>query len=206
MTTKPEKTGKIKNNVHGLISFGISFIITKALILKRKQNIMTILLENDTNLDIGIEYEQIAKDVITAVLEYVSCPYECQVNILLTDNEGIRGMNKRMRDIDSVTDVLSFPMIPFEREADFSIVEKNIPAYFEAEYGELLLGDIMLSLEKVIEQAESYGHSIKREYAFLLAHSMLHLSGYDHMEDEERIRMEEAQNTILNGNGYTREL
>lgn len=166
---------------------------------------MTILLENEKDFELGIEYEQIAHKVVSAVLDYVSCPYECQVNILLTDNEAIRAVNKRMRHIDSVTDVLSFPMIPFEQEADFSIVEQNIPAYFEADSGELLLGDIMISLEKVKEQAQSYGHSVRREYAFLLAHSVLHLSGYDHMKEEERLRMEEAQEKILNSIGYTRD-
>jgi probable rRNA maturation factor len=167
---------------------------------------MTILLEKDTEFQCELNYEEIAEQVINAALDYVKCPYECQVNILLTDNEGIRETNLAMRGLDSATDVLSFPMIEFETEGDFSVVESEPAAYFEADSGELLLGDIMISLERVVEQAKEYNHSIKREYAFLIAHSMLHLSGYDHMEEEERISMEEKQEAILRSIGYTREI
>lgn len=167
---------------------------------------MTILLENETKIDLGIDYELIASEIIEAALDYVKCPYECQINILLTDNDGIQVVNKQMREIDSPTDVLSFPMIEFEKEGDFSVVEEKIAEYFDADSGELLLGDIMISLEKVIEQAEQFNHSVKREYAFLLAHSMLHLSGFDHMVDDERIAMEKMQEDILLNTGYTREI
>ena len=81
--------------------------------------------------------------------------------------------------------------------ADFSKIEED-PMAFDPESGEFLLGDIVISKEKVIAQAEEYGHSVKREYAFLIAHSVLHLSGYDHMEEEERIEMETLQREILN--------
>lgn len=166
---------------------------------------MTILLEKETDINLNIEYEKIAKDVVQASLDYVECPYECEVNILLTDNDGIRETNKSMRNIDAPTDVLSFPMIEFSSESDFSVVEDDI-SLFNATTGELLLGDIMISLERVKEQALQFNHSVKREYAFLVAHSMLHLSGYDHMEDEERIRMEQMQDEILQQTGYTREI
>lgn len=171
-----------------------------------KDGIMTILLENESQLDIGISYEVIAKAVIEESLDFVSCPYECEINILLTDNNGIREMNKQMRNIDAATDVLSFPMIEFETEGDFSVVEQEAASYFNAQSGELILGDIMISLEKVEEQAQQYNHSIKREFAFLLAHSMLHLSGYDHMIDEERVQMERMQEEILSRIGYTRDI
>lgn len=167
---------------------------------------MTILLENETTLNIGINYEQIAGKVVRAALEYVACPYECQVNILLTDNSGIQQVNRQMRNLDMPTDVLSFPMIAFEKEGDFSIVENDVFSDFDAESGELLLGDIMISLEKVVTQAEEFNHSIKREYAFLIAHSMLHLSGYDHMEENERMHMEQMQEDILQSIGYTRDI
>ena len=165
---------------------------------------MTILLENECDIDLGIDYEEIADRVVEAALDYVKCPYE--VNILLTDNEGIQSVNKQMRQIDAPTDVLSFPMIDYETEADFSIVERDEASYFDAATGELLLGDIMISLEKVVEQSKQYNHSIVREYAFLIAHSMLHLSGYDHMVEEERIRMEQMQEAILQSIGYTRDI
>ena len=167
---------------------------------------MTILLENECDIDLGMDYEAIASRVVEAALDYVKCPYECEVNILLTDNDGIQAVNKQMRQIDAPTDVLSFPMIDFETEADFSIAETDEASYFDAATGELLLGDIMISLEKVIEQSKQHNHSVVREYAFLIAHSMLHLSGYDHMVDEERIRMEQMQEAILQSIGYTRDI
>ena len=167
---------------------------------------MTVLLENESNISLGIEYEAIAREVIETALDYVNCPYECEINILLTNNEGIHAANKQMRGIDAPTDVLSFPMIDFAKEGDFSVVENAVSSYFNAASGELLLGDIMISLDKVKEQAEQYNHSIKREYAFLIAHSILHLSGYDHMEDSERIQMEQMQEDILQRIGYTRDI
>ena len=167
---------------------------------------MTILLENETDISCDLEFNKIAEEVILASLDYVKCPYECQINIMLTDNNGIQITNQSMRGIDAPTDVLSFPMIDFEKEADFSFVEKMPAAYFDAESGELLLGDIMISLERMMSQAREYNHSFKREYAFLIAHSMLHLSGYDHMEEEERIRMEAIQEAILQSIGYTRDI
>ncbi|MDE6435088.1 MAG: rRNA maturation RNase YbeY [Lachnospiraceae bacterium] len=167
---------------------------------------MTILLENEADIDCELDYKGIAKQVVDASLDYVKCPYECQINILLTDNAGIQMTNHHMRGMDAPTDVLSFPTIPFRSEADFSIVEEDVTAYFDADSGELLLGDIMISLERMISQAKEYNHSIKREYAFLLAHSMLHLSGFDHMEKEEQIHMEQMQEAILQSIGYTRDI
>ncbi|MDE6759090.1 MAG: rRNA maturation RNase YbeY [Lachnospiraceae bacterium] len=167
---------------------------------------MTILLENETALDIGVDYEEVAYKVVQAALDYVACPYECEINILLTDNQGIQQVNKQMRDMDVPTDVLSFPMLIFKTEGDFSVAEEDISSNFDAQSGELLLGDIMISLEKVVTQAEEYNHSILREYAFLIAHSILHLSGYDHIEEKERIRMEQMQEAILQSIGYTRDI
>lgn len=166
---------------------------------------MTILLEKECTFSLELDYEKIAEEVVSAVLDYLKCPYECEVNILLTDNPGIKETNLRMRNMDAPTDVLSFPSIEFEKEGDFSIVEQNTASYFNAASGELILGDIMISLDKVAEQAAAYNHSEKREYAFLIVHSMLHLSGYDHMEEEERRRMERLQEDILQSIGYTRD-
>ena len=166
---------------------------------------MTILLEKETDISLSLAYEQIATEVVQAALDYVKCPYECEVNILLTDNAGSQRTNKDMRGIDAPTDVLSFPMIDFVEEGDFSVAEDDI-SLFNAATGELLIGDIMISLDKVKEQAEQFNHSLRREYAFLIAHSMLHLSGYDHMEEDERLHMEEMQDAILQTIGYTRDI
>ncbi len=95
-------------------------------------------------------------------------------------------------------------MVEYDSPSDFSHVEELFADCFNPETGELLLGDIMISVDKVEEQAEKYGHSQTRELAFLAAHSMLHLLGYDHMEDSERLIMEEKQSQILESRGYTR--
>ena len=88
--------------------------------------------------------------------------------------------------------------------SDFERLEEQAEDYFNPETGELLLGDIIISMDKVEEQAAKYGHSAERELAFLTAHSMLHLCGYDHMEEEERLEMEKRQAAILERKGYTR--
>lgn len=165
---------------------------------------MTINIEYETDKKLDIPYEKIIRDIIPAALDYEECPYEAEVNVILTDNEAIREINREQRDIDAPTDVLSFPMVDFEEESNFDHVEDYVEDYFNPETGELMLGDIVISVEKVIEQAENYGHSQERELAFLIAHSMLHLCGYDHMDDEEREVMEAKQREILDQEGYHR--
>jgi probable rRNA maturation factor len=127
----------------------------------------------------------------------MNCPYEAQVSLLLTDNEEIHSLNLQHRGIGRPTDVLSFPMIDYETPGDFAFLEDEGSDCFDPDTGELMLGDIVLSADKVLEQAEEYGHSVKREYAFLITHSMLHLMGYDHMTPEEAAQMEELQEEIL---------
>ena len=161
-------------------------------------------IDIETPIELSIPYEEIISRTVEASADFVQCPYEIEVNVLLVDNDSIREINKEQRDIDAPTDVLSFPMIDFDNPQDFSIVEEHPEEYFNSESGELILGDIVISVEKVIEQAQAYGHSLERELAFLTAHSMLHLSGYDHIDDNERLIMEEKQETILNTLGYTR--
>ena len=158
---------------------------------------MSIIIENEYEGEINIPYEKIAHEVIEAAIDYVDCPYECEVNLMLTDNETIHAINKEQREIDRPTDVLSFPM------AEGRMIYSGWA--FDPESGEFLLGDIVISMDKVWEQAENYGHSREREYAFLIAHSMLHLFGYDHMEEEERKDMEKRQEEILTKTKYTRD-
>ena len=149
-------------------------------------------------------HEDIIRDVVNESLDYEKCPYEAEVNVILTDNQAIQEINREHRQIDAPTDVLSFPMVDYEAPSDFDHVEDAVEDYFNPETGELMLGDIVISVDKVEEQAEKYGHSQTRELAFLVAHSMLHLCGYDHMEEEERLLMEARQNEILERRGYTR--
>ena len=166
---------------------------------------MTSYVENETDVEFGFDVKEILDVVMTQVLGMEHCPYEAQVNLLITDNQGIHEFNKEYRQVDAPTDVLSFPMIAFEKEADFSVVEEAEADYFDPESGELLLGDIIISADKVKEQANKYGHSIKREFAFLTTHSLLHLCGYDHMTKEEAERMEQKQEEVLSMIGITRD-
>ena len=165
---------------------------------------MTISIEYEAERKLDLPYEEIIHDMVLAALDYEECPYEAEVNVILTDNESIRAINREYREIDSPTDVLSFPMVDYVTPSDFDHVEDAVEDYFNPETGELMLGDIVVSVDKVEEQARRYGHSERRELAFLVAHSMLHLLGYDHMEDGEREQMEDRQRTILETRGYTR--
>ena len=168
---------------------------------------MTTLVEKETDDEIGFDYEEILGKVIIKAIELEKCPYQCEVSVTFTDDNGIRELNRDFRNLDVPTDVLSFPMADYSPPADFSILGEDEAAamYFNPESGELLLGDIIISLERAKEQAKEYGHSLKREVCFLTAHSMLHLMGYDHMADRDREVMESKQDEILNALGITRD-
>ncbi|MDE5932077.1 MAG: rRNA maturation RNase YbeY [Lachnospiraceae bacterium] len=166
---------------------------------------MTFYVENDTEKEFSFSVEEVFKRVAEAVLEMESCPYEVCVNLLLTDNEGIRFYNKEYRGIDKETDVLSFPNLDYEQAGVFHIADEAEADYFDPDSGELLLGDIMISVDRLEEQAVEFGHSQRREFAFLAAHSMFHLCGYDHMEEREAAVMEQKQETVLKKLGIGRE-
>lgn len=165
---------------------------------------MTSYVENETDVIFPFDIQEILDNIMDAVTQMENCPYETTVNLLVTDNAGIREYNKNYRRIDKETDVLSFPNIPFEKEGDFSPVEETAADYFDPDSGELLLGDIIISAERVEQQAREYGHSVLREFAFLTAHSMFHLCGYDHMTPEEAALMEQKQEAVLQQLGITR--
>ncbi len=166
---------------------------------------MNIVIESEPHISYPMEYDDIIRDVVNASLDFLKCPYECELSVTITDNDGIHEINLSERKIDSPTDVLSFPMLDFEVPNDLSYVEKYPQDYFDPETGELLLGDIVISIDKVRSQAKEYGHSEKREIAFLTAHSMLHLMGFDHIDEEERLQMEKMQRQILDMKGYSRD-
>ena len=165
---------------------------------------MTISIEKETDDSLFEDYEEVIRKVIMAAMDYENCPYEAEVSVLLTDDASIQEINREQRGIDAPTDVLSFPMCDYARPADFDPLEEAAEDYFNPETGELLLGDIVISAQRAALQAAEYGHSLKREIAFLTAHSMLHLFGYDHMEEGERLEMERRQREILDGLGITR--
>ena len=157
---------------------------------------MTIYIESEIEVDFDFDYEKIAKDVVNTAMDYMKFPFEAEVSITLTDNDGIHEINKEFRKIDAPTDVLSFPMIAYEEPGDFSRIEED-DDLFNPESGEVILGDIVLNVPRIHTQAKEYGHSDLREYAFLIAHSMLHLFGFDHMTEAEAAVMETKQREIL---------
>lgn len=158
---------------------------------------MTVTLERESDIPLPFSEQEVAEAVISETLDYEDCPYEVQVNIILTNNEEIHQINLEHRGVDAPTDVLSFPMIEYAYPSDFTVLEADGMDNFDPDTGELILGDIVISVDKVMEQAEKYGHDVRREYAFLIAHSMLHLFGYDHMDELERETMEHKQEDIL---------
>ncbi len=134
---------------------------------------------------------------IEAVLEQEKIPVPCEINVLVTDDDGIRAINKANRDLDKATDVLSFPMFqltPGEQIADWE-------AYIDPETGLCPLGDMCISLQRAQAQAKEFGHSLRREIGYLTIHSVLHLLGYDHLDEgpqkaQMRKREEEIASTI----------
>ena len=165
---------------------------------------MTVTIERESDIPLPFSEQEVAEAVISETLDYEDCPYEVQVNIILTNNDEIQQINLEQRGIDAPTDVLSFPMIEYAYPSDFTVLEADGMDSFDPDTGELILGDIVISVDKVIEQAEKYNHGVKREYAFLIAHSMLHLFGYDHMDELERENMELKQDEILTRLNITR--
>ena len=163
---------------------------------------MTFCVDNEMNAEFPFDIDETIKSVCEAVLKEEKCPYEVQINVVLTDNEGIRELNREFRNIDRETDVLSFPGLEFETPGEFIVGEEQEADCFDPDTKELILGDIMISVDKVYSQAEEYGHSTKREFAFLIAHSMLHLCGYDHMEEQDA---EQKQKMILDELGIQRD-
>lgn len=165
---------------------------------------MTIMIEEETAVEFDFEYHQLAEEVIVFSLDFEKFPYEAEVNLTLVDDASIQEINREYRNIDKPTDVLSFPLLSYESAGDFSGIEEEIESNFNPDTGEVLLGDIIISVPKVLEQAESYGHSVKREFAFLIVHSVLHLLGYDHMTPAEAAFMENKQKNILESMGILR--
>ena len=134
---------------------------------------MNLLIEKETDDSFDFDYEEAARSIIEQSLDYLKCPYEVQLNLTLTDNEGIHAINKEYRQIDRPTDVLSFPLVDYEEPNVFpKYIEEDAEDYFDLDTGELMLGDIIISVEKCKEQALEYGHSVLREISFLIVHRL----------------------------------
>lgn len=159
---------------------------------------MTIYFEDEAKISFDFDMEKQLEKLISFVCEHVKCPYEAEVSVTMVDKAAIQNVNATFREIDQPTDVLSFPMTEYDRPAAFEEPAFVNSCSFSPDTGELLLGDIVLCSEVVKEQAKEYGHSEIREFSFLVVHSMLHLFGYDHILEKDRMEMEEQQRRIMN--------
>ena len=154
---------------------------------------MSVLIDNrQDEIKVDEALEAFVVQVVEEVLAYERCEEEFEVSISFVCNEEMRSLNKEYRNIDKETDVLSFPLVEFIEE-ELNAEDENAE-YIEEE---IALGDIVISMEKAVEQSEEYGHSFKRELAFLLVHGMLHLLGYDHDEEASEGEIFDKQEEIL---------
>ncbi len=128
---------------------------------------------------LNVQVTQIIRKCIQATLSAEKVPVSCEINVLITDDKGIHAINNAMRKVDRPTDVLSFPM--------FQLTPGKLPKdwspYLDPETGLCPLGDMAISLERAKAQAKEFGHSVRREVGYLTIHSMLHLLGYDHLDE-----------------------
>ena len=157
-----------------------------------------IIDDRQDKLNVSEELIEKIKDIIIECLDYEGYDDDYEVSLSFVDNKEIHELNKQFRGIDRPTDVLSFPMLEYENNMVFKEYYKDFK--FDETYldeGELVIGDIVLSLEKAKEQAKEYGHSFERECNYLVIHSVLHLLGYDHMEPLEKVHMREKEELVM---------
>ena len=150
---------------------------------------MTVIIDYETDIKLDLPYEELINKVVAQSVETENCPYEVCVNVLLTDNESIHQLNRDYRGVDRVTDVLSFPLI--EDLNDLQAADE------EEETEPVALGDVVICLPRAEEQAREYGHSREREIVYLYVHSVLHLLGYDHMEEEDKQEMRAREEEVM---------
>lgn len=147
--------------------------------------------------NVGLFKRSYIKKVLEAALSELNQPSaQLEVSLSFVGEEEIRSLNKQYRDTDRVTDVLSFPSVDNPSRGVIDIAEHG--ADLNPETWLLNLGDIIICLPRAKQQAKEYGHSLKREVAFLALHSLLHLLGYDHMNEQDEAQMNELQNRVLN--------
>lgn len=154
----------------------------------------------ETEVDGAEEYADLLRQVIPAALDAQGVDVPCEVDVLLTNDEGIRQINLEQREVDRPTDVLSFPMFEFQPGEN--------PTQEDADPGDNLvpLGDMVISLERARAQGEEFGHGTRREVAYLAVHSVLHLLGYDHMDEGPmKAQMRAREEIILGRLGIGRE-
>ncbi|KFX57980.1 rRNA maturation RNase YbeY [Clostridium botulinum] len=149
-------------------------------------------------MEVSDEFTNHLEKVIEFALKEEDVNISSEISLLFVDNEEIREINNETRNIDRDTDVLSFPMLDYPEKKVFKEVytENN---FSEADFDgdDLVLGDVVLSLERALEQSKEYNHSYEREASYLVVHSVLHLLGYDHMEEEDKVKMRKREEEIL---------
>lgn len=156
--------------------------------MNRKMGLKIYFENAQDKLPLTYKMKMLIREAVETTLDFEDFQNYCEVSVTFTDNEGIHELNKKFREVDKPTDVLSFPLFDFEGETDEPPVDEIMSN----------LGDIVISLEKAKEQAEEYGHSFEREVAFLCVHSMLHLLGYDHeTSEEDEVEMRSKQTEIM---------
>ena len=156
--------------------------------MNRKMGLKIYFENAQDKLPLTYKMKMLIREAVETTLDFEDFQNHCEVSVTFTDNEGIHELNKKFREVDKPTDVLSFPLFDFEGETDEPPVDEIMSN----------LGDIVISLERAKEQAEEYGHSFEREVAFLCVHSMLHLLGYDHeTSDEDDVEMRSKQTEIM---------
>ena len=158
---------------------------------------MSVYIENDSGYHFPFHYKVLITRAVNAVMKEKNIPEELDVNVMIISPEEMQKINREARGIDQVTDVLSFPYFEYET-----------PGYFDREIIDWtdgdILGDLVICADKVVRQAEDYGHSQKRELVFLTVHSMLHLVGYDHIEKKDADLMEPEQDRLMDLIGISR--
>ncbi|HHV29680.1 rRNA maturation RNase YbeY [Acetivibrio mesophilus] len=154
---------------------------------------MEIFIENiQDKIEVSDEILELMEKAVKTCLEHEKFEHPYEISIILMDNEKIREVNTEQRNIDKPTDVLSFPIVDM-----YEGVVKSSQGDFDMDEGRIILGDILISLEKAKEQSIEYGHSFERELIFLLTHGVFHLLGYDHDRAEREKKMFDKQDTIL---------
>lgn len=158
---------------------------------------MNIFIENETKEYFNFRgYKKLIETTIETVAEVKNIPEDLEVNVLIVEPETIKAINSENRGIDSVTDVLSFPYFDFDTPGNMDAIDD--------ESDEVILGDIILCADRVVSQAKEFGHSQKRELAYLTVHSMLHLIGFDHMTEQDEKQMTAQADVIMDKLGISR--
>ncbi len=161
---------------------------------------MKVFISNKQNkVSVTCKMRELIKTAVRESLDCFGLRNDIEISVMLTDNKGIRKLNNIHRGIDDATDVLSFPMFEYDEKGN---IHEDYAEFNEM--GDIVLGDIVISLERAVEQADEYGHSAEREVGFLTVHSMLHLLGYDHVSPEEEDEMFGYQREILDKMGLKR--